>query len=140
MLSLDFTSDQPQLQTSHKRLDKVGFVVFSEPMKDKINRQEIIAKLIFIPLEADKRFWQKEMVFFKRLEKKFSIDFWAQFQPDQKFPTLAFYFAKWKQKLLEIEFKEFYYSRLHQQDFSTEQKIGKDAKITTKKTIKQFLS
>lgn len=109
-------------------------------MKEKIKRHDIIANLVEIPESPDKRFWQKEMIFLKRLEKQYSIDFLAQYQPEKKLPTLAFYFAEWKRKLVEIDFKEFYYTRLHKQDFASEQKIGKDAEIKTKKTIKQFLS
>ena len=109
-------------------------------MKAKINRKKIIDAIVEIPKDADMRFWQKEMVLLKRLEKKFSIDFLAQIKPEQKVPTIAFYFADWKIKLLEDEYKEFYYSNLHERDLSTEQKIGKDAKIKSPKNIKQFLS
>lgn len=109
-------------------------------MKEKLNRRKIIDSLVEIPENADKRFWQKEMVFLKRLEKSYSIDFLAQIQQDKKVPTLAFFFADWKKKLLDVDYKEYYYSRLHQEDLSLEQKIGKDAEIKTKKTLKQFLS
>jgi hypothetical protein len=99
-----------------------------------------IDSLVEIPANADKRFWQREMVFLKRLEKSYSIDFLAQIQQEKKVPTLAFFFADWKKKLLDVDYKEYYYTRLHQQDLSLEQKIGKDAEIKTKKTLKQFLS
>lgn len=109
-------------------------------MKEKINRKEIINNLVEIPKSADKRFWQREMVFLKRLEKSYSIDFLAQMQQEKKIPTLAFLFADWKKKLLDVDYKEYYYTRLHQQDLSSEEKIGKDAEVKTKKTLKQFLS
>ena len=109
-------------------------------MKAKIKRHDVIANLVEIPESPDKRFWQKEMMFLKRLEKQYSIDFLSQYKPEKKLPTLAFYFAEWKRKLVEIDFKEFYYSRLHKQDLTSEEKIGKDAEVKTKKTIKQFLS
>jgi len=109
-------------------------------MKVKINRKKIISNLVEIPQEATIRFWQKEMTLLKRLEKKYGIDFLAQLQEEKKLPTLAFLFAEWKAKLLDIEHKEFYYNRLHKEDLSTEEKIGNDAQIKVKKTIKQFLS
>lgn len=109
-------------------------------MKEKLNRKKVIDSLVEIPANADKRFWQREMVFLKRLEKTYSIDFLAQIQQEKKVPTLAFFFADWKKKLLDVDYKEYYYTRLHQQDLSAEQKIGKDAEVKTKKTLKQFLS
>lgn len=121
-------------------LDKDKSVCLTAGMKEKLNRKKIIDSLVEIPANADKRFWQREMVFLKRLEKSYSIDFLAQIQQEKKVPTLAFFFADWKKKLLDVDYKEYYYTRLHQQDLSLEQKIGKDAEIKTKKTLKQFLS
>ena len=109
-------------------------------MKEKINRVKIIGSLVEVPAKADKRFWQKEMVFLKKLEKMYSVDFLAQIKEEKKVPTLAFFFADWKKKLLDVDYKEYYYSRLHKEDLSTEQKIGKDAEVKSKKTLKQFLS
>jgi hypothetical protein len=109
-------------------------------MKAKINRKKIIGNLVEIPEGASVKFWQKEMVFLKRLEKKYGIDFLAQLQEEKKLPTLAFLFADWKSKLLDVEHKEFYYTRLHKEDLSQQEKIGKDAEVKTKKTIKEFLS
>lgn len=109
-------------------------------MKQKIDRRKIIGALVEIPANANIRFWQREMVFLKRLEKSYSIDFLSQIKEDKKVPTLAFFFADWKKKLLDVDYKEYYYSRLHQQDLSLEDKVGKDAKIKTKKTLKQFLT
>lgn len=109
-------------------------------MKAKINRKDILANLVEIPEKADAKFWQKEMAILKRLERKFSIDFLAQLVPEKKVPTIAFYFAEWKQKLLEIEFKEFYYTHLHKTDLADAEKIGKDYKVKPKQTIKGFLS
>jgi hypothetical protein len=42
--------------------------------------------------------------------------------------------------LLEIEFKEYYYNRLHKEDLANDEKIGKDSKVSRKKTIKEFLT
>lgn len=109
-------------------------------MKAKINRKDVLANLVEIPESADKKFWQKEMAILKRLERKYSIDFLAQIVPEKKVPTIAFYFADWKQKLLEIEFKEFYYNTLHKADLSEAEKIGADYKSVRKITIKEFLS
>lgn len=109
-------------------------------MKEKINRHKIIKNLVDVPDQAPKAFWQKEMFLLKRLEKRFGIDFLNQLEVESKAPTLAFYFASWKLKLLEIQFKEYYYNRLHKEDLASEQKIGKDAKVSRKKTIKEFLT
>ena len=140
MLLQDFISDQLLRQTSRNRLDKSTFVWLSVGMKQKIDRRKIISSLVEIPANANTRFWQREMVFLKRLEKSYSIDFLSQIKEDKKVPTLAFFFADWKKKLLDVDYKEYYYSRLHQQDLSLEDKVGKDAKIKTKKTLKQFLT
>lgn len=140
MLLQDFISDQLLRQTSRNRLDKFTFVWLSGGMKQKIDRRKIIGSLVEIPANANTRFWQREMVFLKRLEKSYSIDFLSQIKEDKKVPTLAFFFADWKKKLLDVDYKEYYYSRLHQQDLSLEDKVGKDAKIKTKKTLKQFLT
>ncbi len=109
-------------------------------MKEKINRHKIIKNLVDVPDQAPKAFWQKEMVLLKKLEKRFGIDFLNQLKVESKVPTVAFYFAPWKLKLLEIEFKEYYYNHLHKEDLASEQKIGKDAKVSRKKTIKEFLT
>jgi hypothetical protein len=121
-------------------LDKPQPLCLSRRMKEKISRTHIIKSLVEIPSKADRRFWQREMVLLKKLEKIYGIDFLAQIQEDKKVPTLAFFFADWKKKLLDVDHKEYYYTRLHQQDLSLEQKIGKDAEVKTKKTLKQFLS
>ena len=121
-------------------LDKSFLICLTGGMKEKINRVKIIGSLVEVPAKADKRFWQKEMVFLKKLEKMYSVDFLAQIKEEKKVPTLAFFFADWKKKLLDVDYKEYYYSRLHKEDLSTEQKIGKDAEVKSKKTLKQFLS
>lgn len=121
-------------------LDKLSPICLTKSMKEKISRTNVIKSLVEIPAKADRRFWQKEMVLLKKLEKIYSIDFLSQIKEDKKVPTLAFFFADWKKKLLDVDYKEYYYSRLHQQDLSLEQKIGKDAEVKAKKTLKQFLS
>ena len=134
---LDFILVPLLRQTS---LDKDKHVCLTAGMKEKLNRRKVVDSLVEVPANADKRFWQREMVFLKRLEKSYSIDFLAQIQQEKKVPTLAFFFADWKKKLLDVDYKEYYYSRLHKEDLSTEQKIGKDAEVKSKKTLKQFLS
>ena len=121
-------------------LDKPSPTCLTKSMKEKISRTNVIKSLVEIPAKADRRFWQKEMVLLKKLEKIYGIDFLSQIQEDKKVPTLAFFFADWKKKLLDVDYKEYYYTRLHQQDLSSQEKIGKDAEVKTKKTLKQFLS
>jgi hypothetical protein len=109
-------------------------------VKKKINRKKILEKLVEFPTEFDKRFLIQELAILKRLERKYSIDFWEQFTPEKKFPTLKFYYSEFSKKTLEIAFKEFYYNSLHKSDLSEAEKIGKDFKAKPKQTIKDFLS
>jgi hypothetical protein len=106
----------------------------------KVKKHDIIKNLVEIPEGADRRFWQKEMVFLKKLEKRFSLGFLAQLVVESKVPTLAFYMAPWKQKLLENDFKEYYYNYLHSDMIALNEKSGEDVQFKTKKTIKNFLS
>lgn len=106
----------------------------------KVKKHDIIGNLVHVPEKPDRRFWQKEMVFLKRLEKRFSLGFLAQLSPKEKVPTLAFYMAPWKQKLLENDFKEYYYNHLHSDALAVNEKSGEDAVINTKKTLKNFLT
>jgi len=109
-------------------------------MKAKINRKSILENLLKAPEGADANFWKREMTFLKRLEKKYGLAFLKQFVPNKKVPTLAFFYADWQQKLLETESKEFYYKNLHKADLSKVDKVGEDAEVKPKKTIKGFLS
>jgi len=106
----------------------------------KVKKHDIIKNLVEIPESADRRFWQKEMVFLKKLEKRFTIGFLAQLVPQSKVPTLAFYMAPWKQKLLENDFKEYYHNHLRSDNLIINEKSGEDVQFKPKKTIKNFLS
>jgi hypothetical protein len=109
-------------------------------MKQRINRRNYINNFVNIPKNAGKEFWIKEMVLFKRLEATYGIEFLSQFVPPEKIASLAMFFSDYGKKKLESYKNQFYYRPQIIERPVISEKVGDDAQIKTKKTIRDFLS
>lgn len=113
-------------------------------MSGKLNKRQLLKKIISFPRGASKDFFSKEMKLLNRLLEKYSEDFLSKLTFDKKFDSLAILFSEYFSNQLDIKFKNFNYkvdeSRYLKINLS-EDKSG-DAPETTKKTktIKQFLN
>lgn len=109
----------------------------------KINKRNIVHKLVEVPEKGRRPFWAKEMTLLKRLESLYPLEFLAALSFPQKFNSLAVFLSGPLVKELESRFYQFNYkpkvSTPEKVDFRAE-KHGPDITIASKpKTIKDFL-
>ena len=113
--------------------------------KKRINRHDIIKRLIRVPNKASRQFWMKEMSLFKRLEARYSLEFLEVLTYDPKPDSLAYFRCDAVEKKIDLKWKNFHYS-VDQSKYVIptieEEKSGKDfSKLdNTPRTTKQFLS
>lgn len=106
----------------------------------KVSRRVIVSRFVDIPKNAKGEFWQKELTILRQLEQRFGFKFLSEYIPDKKVVSLAFYYAEWKAKELEIKRNEFYYQPQPTQAIVLTDKAGEDFNIKPKQTLKEFLS
>jgi len=109
-------------------------------MKQRINRRNYINNFVKIPKNADRNFWIKEMVIFKKLEAIYGIEFLSQFVPPEKVVSLAIFYSDYGKKKLESYKNQFYYRPQAVDAPVISEKVGNDAEIKTKQTLREFLS
>lgn len=109
-------------------------------MKQRINRRNYINNFVKIPKNADRNFWVKEMVLFKKLEVIYGIEFLSQFVPPEKVASFALFFSDYGKKKLESYKNQFYYRPQTIDAPLISEKVGNDAEIKIKQTLREFLS
>jgi len=109
----------------------------------KINKREIVSRLVEVPDKARRVFWAKEMSLLKRLEVKYPLEFLRALTFQKKFDSLAVFLGGGLVKELESRFYQFNYKptmRDDKVDINAE-KYGEDVNIPSKsKTVKDFLN
>lgn len=92
------------------------------------NRKEILARLIEIPDKGKRAFWSREMMFLKKLEGRYSLEFLKVLTFPKKYDSLAYLVSNALKETMDRKWKNFNYKV----DFSKYdtytigQKIGKD--------------
>lgn len=106
----------------------------------KINKRDLIKKLVVEPKNQKRIFWAKEMKLLNDLMSIFpDQDFWAKMRP-QKYPSLAVIKTEAGLKMLRKKYREFKYKIPEKNTIQLGEKAGED-KIYKKKTktIKDFI-
>ena len=106
----------------------------------KLNKKEILFKLVFRPVKPSKEFMTKEYTLLKRILQKFpSEDFWLK-SSFQQVNSLAIHIAM-DMKDIEKKYRDFHYEPQYKNvEINIGEKAGQDYIIAVKpKTIKDFL-
>lgn len=112
-------------------------------MPQKVNRREIIKRLVEIPDKNKREFWRKEMSILKKLEERYSLDFLSIVSFPEKFDSLAYICSEALKEKMDLKWKNFNFKV----DFSkytsydVGEKYGEDYSSKNKKfkSIKNFL-
>jgi len=80
------------------------------------NRKEILARLIEIPDKGKRAFWSREMMFLKKLEQRYSLEFLQIVTFPKKYDSLAYLVSdalketmdrKWKNFNFKVDFSKY---------------------------------
>ena len=80
------------------------------------NRKEILARLVVIPDKGKRSFWSREMMFLKKLEKRYSLEFLQIVTFPKKYDSLAYLVSdalkptmdrKWKNFNFKVDFSKY---------------------------------
>jgi len=112
-------------------------------MAEKINRREIIKRLVEVPDKSKREFWRKEMSILKKLEERYSLEFLSIVSFPEKFDSLAYICCDALKEKMDIKWKNFNFkvdfSKYDSYDIGD--KYGEDRPTKDKKfkSIKNFL-
>ena len=110
----------------------------------KINKREIVSRLVDIPSKSKRVFWQREMSLLKKLQEKFdSLEFWSKVQLPHKLDSLAILFSDYYLELINKKFLEFNYKipKPQEEIQLSEAQEGDSLKLPKKRSsLKDFLS
>ena len=106
----------------------------------KINKRELIKKLVTEPKVQKRMFWAREMKLLNDLMSIFDdIDFWRKIRVN-KVPSLAVLKSQKGILILKKKYREFSYKIPGKINIELGKKTGEDKKIfKTPKTIRQFI-
>ena len=106
----------------------------------KLNKRDIIKKIVTEPSTQKRMFWAREMKMLNDLMNMFkSEDFWQKVSLD-KVPSLAVLRSGQGLSILSKKYKEFNYKVPEKVEIPLGKKTGKDKIISKKpKTIRQFI-
>jgi hypothetical protein len=108
----------------------------------KINKREIITRLLVIPKTQKRPFWAREMKMLNTLMEKFpETSFWQKFNFRKQYDSLAYFISPYGQEYLRKKYNEFNYKIPKKSKVKLGKKIGED-KILKKenKTIRDFFN
>jgi hypothetical protein len=109
-------------------------------VKKKINKRDLIKKLVVEPKFQKRMFWAKEMKLLNDLMSIFEdLDFWEKIRI-RKVPSLAVLKSAKGLLIIKKKFREFSYKIPEKVTITLGKKEGEDKKIFKKtKTIRQFI-
>ena len=108
----------------------------------KINKKEILKRIISIPDKGRREFWTREYKLLNDLLKKYpNLDFWKKVKFNQDWDSLKILKSEYGKKILEKKYKEFNFIITEHKPIDLGAKVGQDKIINKKpKTIRDFLS
>lgn len=106
----------------------------------KINKRDLIKKLVIEPKTQKRIFWPREMKLLNDLMGIFEDqDFWNKIR-NKKVPSLAVLKSAAGLKILKRKYREFCYKIPEKVTIKLGEKLGEDKEIIRKpKTIRQFI-
>lgn len=108
----------------------------------KLNKKQIVLRLITPPKSIKGAFWTKEYGILKRLMQKYpNEDFWQKIHFENDWDSLVILQSDYGKSLLDKKYKEFNYKIPEYDKIELTNKSGCDRVITRKpKTIRGFLN
>jgi len=108
----------------------------------KVNKREIISRLVEIPTKNKRPFWAKEMKLLNDLMAEFDNPrFWAKVKFPTIFPSLAYLKTDFGKGELRRKYLEFNFDIPPPKEYNLGKKVGEDRSFSKPpKTIKDFLS
>jgi len=108
----------------------------------KLNKKQIVLRLITPPKSIKGAFWTREYGILKRLMQKYpNEDFWQKIHFENDWDSLVILQSDYGKSLLDKKYKEFNYKIPEYDKIELTNKSGCDRVITRKpKTIRGFLN
>lgn len=116
--------------------------VAKEPSGEKkINKRSVLYRLVEVPEKQKRFFFAREMKMLNSLCDRYSLEFMNIINFGKKFDSLAYLTSPKLRDKLDEKFRAFNYKVDNSKypEYNIGEKVGEDAKITKKKTIKNFL-
>ena len=107
----------------------------------KLNKKQIVLRLITPPKSIKGPFWTREYGILKRLMEKYpNEDFWQKIHFENDWDSLVILQSDYGKFLLDEKYKEFHYKIPEYKKIELTDKSGCDILINSKpKTIRRFL-
>jgi len=107
----------------------------------KLNKKQIVLRLITPPKSIKGPFWTREYGILKRLMEKYpNEDFWQKIHFENDWDSLVILQSDYGKFLLDKKYKEFHYKIPEYKKIELTDKSGCDIVINSKpKTIRRFL-
>lgn len=108
----------------------------------KINKKQILARLVEVPVKGKNIFYAREMKFLNDLCDRYSLEFMHIVSFNQKFDSLAYLISPKLKDTLDQKFRAFNYviDKNQYPSYNIGEKVGDDVVISKKKTVKDFLN
>lgn len=108
----------------------------------KLNKKQIVLKLITPPSTIKGAFWSREYKILNKLMEEFPCsDFWQKVNFNNGWDSMVIFQSKYGKSLLEKKYKEYHYKIPEQPTIKLTEKQGKDKTINKKpRTIRGLLS
>ena len=101
----------------------------------KLNKKQIVLKLITPPSSIKGPFWSREYKILNKLMEEFPCeDFWQKVNFDKGWDSMVIFQSQYGKSLLEKKYKEYHYKIPDQPKITLSEKSGKDKLITKKPT------
>lgn len=106
----------------------------------KLNKREVIKRLIILPKTQRRPFWAREMKMLNTLMEEFIVDeFWQKVNFPEKFDSLAYFINKYGKRTLRRKYNEYNYKLPEIPVIVLTEKKGEDKSINRQnRTVKDF--
>ena len=107
---------------------------------EKLNKRNVISKILEIPKTQKRAFWAREMKMLNALMEEFKDKtFWQKVNFTKKYDSLAYFISPYGKKYLRRKYNEYNYKIPSTQKPKLGEKQGEDKKITkTKQTVRDY--
>lgn len=110
------------------------------PQSPKINKTKLLERLVEKPQFAIREWIMREMVFLKRLEEKYPLEFLNIIDFGKKLPSLAVLSSDWGVLELSRKYHAFTYQPPKKYEVTlSESKVGEDVYIERRKSLRELL-
>ena len=108
----------------------------------KINKKEILFRLVDVPPTGRRNFYAREMKFLNDLCDRYSLEFMNVVSFNKKFDSLTYLVSPKLKKTLDQKFRAFNFllDKSRYPEYDIGEKTGEDSVVKKKKTLKDFLN